>query len=264
MMARQADHWSTTQETVWSITALTDWMLHTGELRGNYQYNVAFNRKALLPTTSITPGKVRESQTLRVAVRDLLAGQVNRLLFSRSEGDGALYYTARFDLQVPASQATALDQGIQIKREYFKADGTSKAPITTAKLGDLITVRLTITTAQDINYFVLDDPFPAGTEGVDISLLTTSRIVENTESGWLSSDDAYWYWGWWYFEQIELRDNQITLNAEYLPRGRYTYTYQVRASTPGTFQTMPTVGSSFYFPEVFGRSNGGVFIITEH
>ena len=45
-------------------------------------------------------------------------------------------------------------------------------------MGDVITVRVTITLPQDIYYFVLEDPIPAGTEPIDTSLLTTSQLSE--------------------------------------------------------------------------------------
>lgn len=262
MAVRQSDRWPTTQETVWSITALTEWMLHTGELKGSYRYAVTFNRQNLLNAT-VTPGQVRQAQTLRVAVHDLVAGQLNKLLLTRGDGDGALYYSARFDIQIPAAQAVAANHGISVTREYFKADVNRWQPITDAKLGDVITVRLTVTTSEDVRYFVLDDPFPAGTEGIDTTLLTSSHTLQDENVAWLSGNNPYWFWGWWYFGHTELRDSQLTLNADYLPRGTYVYTYQLRATVPGVFQTMPSTGYSFYFPDVFGRSAGNTFTITE-
>jgi uncharacterized protein YfaS (alpha-2-macroglobulin family) len=53
------------------------------------------------------------------------------------------------------------------------------------------------------------------------------------------------------------------LFATYLPRGTYEYTYQIRASLPGRFLVMPTTAYEMYFPEVWGRSDGGVFTVTE-
>jgi uncharacterized protein YfaS (alpha-2-macroglobulin family) len=113
-----------------------------------------------------------------------------------------------------------------------------------------------------MRYFILEDPIPAGTEGIDTSLLTTSISVAGpdlTKSG----DDYYWSWGWWYIDRTELRDQQVNLYATYLPRGTYTFTYQLRATVPGQFQTMPARGYPFYYPDVFGRSRGQLFTIQE-
>ena len=43
MVARRGDHWTTTQETAWSVMGLTDWMVSTNELQGDYDYALALN-----------------------------------------------------------------------------------------------------------------------------------------------------------------------------------------------------------------------------
>jgi len=58
-----------------------------------------------------------------------------------------------------------------------------------------------------------------------------------------------------------LRDEKITLSADYLPAGTYVYTYIVRASTAGTFNVIPPTASEFYFPDVGGRGAGSVFTV---
>ncbi len=259
MVARQGDHWQTTQETAWAVMALTDWMVLTGELRGNYDYTLSVNRQTLAQAT-VTPETVRDGQVLRVAVGDLLTDEINRVVVARGEGEGALYYTAHLNLRLFASEVDALSRGITVTREYFLADDP-EAAITSAQVGDVITVRLTLTLPQDIYFFVLEDPLPAGTEGLDTSLLTTSRQAEEPALQRQWDYDPYWYWGWWWFDHTEMRDEQVNLYADFLPRGTYTYTYQVRASIAGEFQTMPAHAYAFYFPEVFGRTDGVLFTV---
>jgi uncharacterized protein YfaS (alpha-2-macroglobulin family) len=236
-------------------------MVLTGELRSAYAYNVRFNQAALANAT-VSPGTARESQTLQVAVGDLLKGTTNRLTVSRGEGDGALYYTARFDLQIPAGEAKAVSHGVSVKREYFLVSEAAE-PTTSARVGDLVTVRLTISTAQDLRYFVLEDKLAAGFESVDPNLLTSSRTAGAPNLHLALKNDPFWYWGAAYFSHTELRDQETDLYADYLPRGTYVYTYTVRASLPGEFQVIPTNAYTFYFPEIFGRSDGAVFTITQ-
>jgi uncharacterized protein YfaS (alpha-2-macroglobulin family) len=258
MVARQGDHWETTQETAWAVMALTDWMLATGELYGNYDYSLVVNGGELAEGT-VTPDTVREGKVLHVQVKDLLKDQINRVTFVRGEGEGVLYYTAHLNVRLWASEAKPISRGITVSRDYF-LNSTPGQPITQAKMGDLITVRVTITLPQDIYYFVLEDPIPAGTEPVDTSLLTTSQL--NQPPTLRAQYDPYWYWGWWYFDHTEMRDEQVNLYADFLPTGTYVYTYQVRASFPGEFQTMPSHAYAFYFPEVFGRGAGTLFTVT--
>ncbi len=257
MVAREGDHWATTQETAWSVMALTDWMVATGELNANYDYAVALNG-AGLDEGAITPDDVRESITLRVEVGDLLLDEINRLTLARGEGEGVLYYAAHLQLRLPAAEAEPVSRGISVEREYFSVEQPGE-PVTSAQAGEVITVRVTITAHQDINYFVLEDPIPAGTEAVDTSLLTTSGALQPPDLR--PTYDPAWWWGWWYFDHTEMRDEQVNLYADWLPRGTYVYTYQVRATVPGAFQTMPSHAYAFYFPEVFGRSAGELFTV---
>jgi len=249
----QPDH-DTTQETAWAVMALTDWMVASGELRGNYEYQVIVNGDRLSERT-VTPESIREGEVLRVQVKDLLADAINRVTITRGSGEGVLYYTAHLQTRLWASEAKPVSRGISVSREFFLAD----TPVTRATTGDVITVRVTITLPQDIYYFVLEDPIPAGTEPVDTSLLTTSRLDQTPTIR--PEYDPRWYWGWWLFDHTEMRDEQVNLYADFLPRGTYVYTYQVRATIPGEFQTMPSHAYAFYFPEVFGRGAGTLFTI---
>ncbi len=47
MSARKAESWETTQENAWAIMALTDWMAATGELEGDYNWQVKLNGESL-------------------------------------------------------------------------------------------------------------------------------------------------------------------------------------------------------------------------
>ena len=58
-----------------------------------------------------------------------------------------------------------------------------------------------------------------------------------------------------------MRDEKVTLFSSYLPRGTYEYSYVMRATLPGTYNVIPSTAYEMYFPEVFGRSDGGTFTV---
>ncbi len=109
---------------------------------------------------------------------------------------------------------------------------------------------------------MVEDPFPAGTEGIDASLATTSVAGESPELTRTDRRDP-WGYNWWWFSHTELRDEKAVLFATYLPKGTYEYVYSIRASIPGEFRVIPTHAEEMYFPEVFGRGDGGLFRVTE-
>ncbi len=58
--------------------------------------------------------------------------------------------------------------------------------ISSARVGDIIPVRLSMTLPQDIYYFALDDTLPVGIEVIDTDLLTAMDTVDGPT---LSRDD---------------------------------------------------------------------------
>lgn len=269
MAMRKAGAWETTQETVWSLLALTDWMAASGELRGNYSYRVAFNGQSWAEG-AVSRATVDQAVTLRRDVSEMFNDRANALAFERyttaeQTGDGRLYYSAHLRYFLPVEQIQARDRGLSIHREYRlvncgQKDGEDCPLISAAKVGDLIAVRLTLVAPSNLHYVVIEDPLPAGAEAVDVSLKTTQSSAQGPELQPEENSDG---WFFWLPNHSELRDEKVALFATYLPAGAYTYSYQIRASLPGRFLTLPATGYEMYFPDVWGRSAGGVFEVTE-
>jgi hypothetical protein len=262
MVARKFGIWETTQETAWALIALTDWMRETGELDADYQYTVDLNDEELA-AKEVTRETVREGTRLKVAVADLLRNAGNTLTVARTEGPGRLYYTAHLRVFLPVEEIEPVDRGIFVSRRYTLADCTEGPRCPEArevKLGDVIRVDLTIIAPNDLYYVVVEDPLPAGAEAIDTGLATTSILAMDPTLRRQRPDEGGWwdYYGWWWnwYSRSELRDEKVVLFADYLPRGTYEYSYTMRATLPGDYQVIPTVASEFYFPEVFGRSDG--------
>jgi uncharacterized protein YfaS (alpha-2-macroglobulin family) len=276
MAGREEGHWGTTQNTAWSLLGLVAYMRASGELEGDYSYTVYLNGEELV-TDQVTPESVDESRKLQVEIARLLTDEANRLVIERQAaeagqtGEGQLYYSARLHYYVPAGQVQALDRGIMVARQYSPVDtGDAQAAATpyadSARVGEVVRAKLTIIAPTDLYYVVVEDPFPAGFEGLDLSLKTASVVGERPELRRLrDGEEEDWYeqqgWGWWWFSHSEMRDEKAVLFAQYLPRGTYEYTYLMQATLPGEFSVIPTSAYQMYFPEVFGRSDGATFTV---
>ncbi len=255
MVARQGSHWETTQETAWALIGLTDWMIATGELDAAYAWSLIYNGQQRAAGTA-NADTLRDTTLVTIDVTEMLRGEVNRLTIQRAEGPGRLYYTAHLTVYLPVEEVEPLSRGIIVNRRYLNADGQ---PVTEARAGDTLTVELTIIAPNDLYYVVVTDPYPAGAEAVDVSLLTESVLGERPV---LRPDDPLAEgWGWWWFSETDLRDEKAVLFADYLPAGTYQYTYQIRLGVVGRFRVIPPVAQEFYFPEVYGRGAGSLFTI---
>ena len=258
MSSRTNGHWWGTQETAWTLMALTNWMEASGELQANYNYAVALNGDRLGGGIA-DQASLRDTFNLSVPVAELLKDQANRLAFARDDGPGNLYYTAYLNVYLPVDQVKPLDQGITVSRSYFRPDDRT-TPVTQAQQGELLYAQLTVVAPNALHYVNVDDPLPAGLEAVDQSLLTNPQNVTPQNYTW--EDLSQNGWGWWYFDHIQMHDEKVSLSASYLPAGTYVYTYMVRAATAGTFQTIPPTAQEFYFPDVYGRGAGSQFVVT--
>ncbi|HUW11830.1 MAG TPA: alpha-2-macroglobulin, partial [Anaerolineae bacterium] len=270
MVARKDGHWETTQETAWSLIALTDWMVASGELEADYSWQVSLNGE-LLGEGVATNDNVDEAVELSAQIGQLFLDRANALLLERLEptaeqsGAGWLYYTSHLQYFLPVEGLEPLDRGIVVARRYEMADCQSDCPaVSQAQVGDAIRVKLTLVAPNDLHYLVVEDPLPAGCEAIDVSLKTVSGLYEGAEIEMVEQpEDAPWWWNGWIPTHTELRDEKVALFATWMRRGTYEYTYLMRASLAGRYLTLPASAYEMYFPEVWGRGAGGAFTITE-
>ena len=254
--ARTAGHWATTQETAWSILALTDWLTQTGELEADYAWRATLNDVSL-GEGRFDNANILTSATLRASITELLRDQANLLRITRNNESGRLYYTTHLRYNLDALAVQPLDRGLSVDRR-FSLNGET---VHSAGVGDVLSVTVTIVAPTDLHHVMVETPIPAGVEPLDPSLSIVSpqdvygppalRPIRPTEGSW-------WMWTPSF---VDYRDDKVTLFATYLPAGAYEYTFQVRASLPGEFRVLPVHGEMMYFPEVWGRSGGAVFTV---
>ncbi len=260
METRRAGYWSNTQETAWSLIALTDWLTLTGELKGDYSWSVSLN-DAELGNGVVTPDNVTEKVTLRAAVADLMRDEANALRFDRVGDQGRLYYTTYLRYYLDAASIDARDRGIVVDRSFGSPTAADNAQITTAQVGDIISVTVSIIAPTDLFHVLVEVPIPAGVEPVDTQLATTSILAESPGLDQVAPTPTWWRS--WLPSYSDIRDDKVALFATYMEAGTYEYTFTVRATIPGEFRVLPVHAEEMYYTDVWGRSAGAVFTVTE-
>ncbi len=265
MVARDAETWGTLHQTAWSVSALSDWMAVSGELEPDYAYELQVN---LQPRTSgnFTTDNVTASDIVRVPLNELVSGESNFFDFRRGAGSGRMYYTLRLNSAIAVDALDPISRGFTVERRYFDAacDPATETcePIDAIASDGQVRVELTIIVPNDRVYVTVEDPIPAGTDAIDPNLLTS----QSGRAGGIvpaEGDFARGFWGWWYFDHIQYRDEKVVFLSQFLPAGTYQYTYYLQPHIPGVYQAMPATAREQFFPEVFGRSEGSIFTITE-
>ena len=157
-----------------------------------------------------------------------------------------------------------------VSHEYTALDDPD-TPITSAPLGEVVRVQITVMSDRALNYVALRDFLPAGLEPIDPRLaITDPALVAQLEAErrQIAADtnvDYFAPWYFWYYspwQQVEIRDDHVALFAGTLPKGVHVYTYFARATSVGDYFVAPAHIEETYFPEIFGRSDSSRFEVT--
>lgn len=262
MTAEKDGHWLSTQETSISLIALAHYIAASKELGANYNWQVsAFDN--VVGGSVANSSNITQTATLHIPVAGLPQNTLGTLDFARSNDTGKMYYQVSLRYYVPGQVIQARSEGLAITRSYYAADGTT--PIKEVNAGDLVRVRLNIVVPETAHYVNVTDPLPAGLEGVNGSLNTTSFTERPPNPmGTNAADEGSSYSPWWRwgpFTNVEMRDDSTVLFADYLAPGTYVYEYYARATTPGIYMALPARAELLYYPDIFGHSDGGQFTV---
>jgi uncharacterized protein YfaS (alpha-2-macroglobulin family) len=257
--------WRFGHENAWAMMALNNAMVGFGDLSADFSFNAMLNGSPLA-NGDVVGAQVLTPVNAQVPLEYLSPNTPNLLTITREEGAGRLYYRTILRLNQPVEQARPLDAGMQIERVYCdptQADGCT--PLSTLRLGSdkTITARLTLTLARDAYYVMVEDYIPAGMEVLNRNL-KTSQLGADESGVTVQFDDKDPFangWGWWLFNDPQVRDDGILYTANYLPAGTYTLTYTLVPLQAGEYRVLPAHAWQAFFPEVQGTSAGAVFEI---
>ncbi len=142
-----------------------------------------------------------------------------------------------------AAVGEAVDaRGGVVKTNERKYRRTNLPHLGEIQSGELVEVELTITSKNDYEYLLIEDPKPAGLEPIEV------------RSGYNGNHlGAY----------VEFRDQQVLFYARRLARGEHTLKYRLRAETPGKFAALPAQVSAMYAPDLRGNSDEQKVVVLE-
>jgi uncharacterized protein YfaS (alpha-2-macroglobulin family) len=260
--------WLSSYETAWVLMSLTEVLRGTGELQAVYDFSASVNGTQV---ASGTAGGLQNINIVsaRLPLTNLTGDGPNALTISRTGEAGRLYYRAFLQVYRSVQDATPINRGMTVERQYYinwaECQQQGCTPTQTYSLSaedQPVMVRMTVVVPNDLYQVVVEDYLPAGAEIIDRSL-KTSQQGEATPSGvdYNPYDPMGSGWGWWWFNSPKVFDDHIQWVAEYLPSGTYTLTYEIMPAHVGEFQVIPAHAYMKYFPEVEGLSAGEVFSI---
>lgn len=285
--------WGGTHNTFVVIDGMVDY------LEWQHETESHFTLRGLLDGVEIfgyefNPSNVFETFTHFTPIDKFARQELLPLVLERenlNDRQNNLYYDMTLKYFLPAESLPPRDEGITIERGLYQLDDAREEnPVGSAVVGEVVKGKLTITIPDHYSHVAIEDIIPAGFEIVNFNLETEDKtLLDNYDvglspesGGWLSrltnvfggSQSAQVYrpsrFGGSYGNNTrtlrpthtESHDDRVFLYVEELPAGVYEYEYFLRALVPGEFQHLPARAEELFFPEVFGRTGGGLVEVT--
>jgi uncharacterized protein YfaS (alpha-2-macroglobulin family) len=251
---KRGDAWMSTKQTAQIVLAAIEFVRAQRETSPNLDAVVLLGNKKV-GQVHFDASNWTQEYVVHVPLRDLAKGA--NTLTVQMTGQGRVYYTASLEqgLYDPKPSPTDSGHGLRIKREYFRMetkrleDGTirlvpSNKPVTSARAGEVLHCRLTITSDRMRRYAVVEDP-----------LLSNSHPVDIGEVG-------QYEWYYWWSDQTFL-DDHAAVFMSYLEKGDNIVEYTVRAEATGTSFALPATVSLMYQPEVRATTGTNVLEVRQ-
>ncbi|WP_410489088.1 alpha-2-macroglobulin family protein [Aeromonas hydrophila] len=235
-----ADRWPTLSAKVADTLAHRQW-LSTQErlaLLRLARFDPAVDWQARV-TSSLGSGSLSGSAPLQLGAPEALAASV-----VTNEGKGSLY-VKRTLIGYPEQAPTRLSQGISVTRSWFNSDG-QRFDSAKVKVGDLVVVRLNVSSESAVPDALLVEMVPAGFELENPALGNSIKLEELSIEGkpaWQSEWNDY-------LKHQEFRDDRYTAALDLSEGSNQQLVYLMRAVTPGRYQVPPTQVEDMYRPEL--------------
>ena len=277
---RSERYWRTLNDDLWTMLGFIPLLDAEGPGAGAASFTLSSGQTALA-SAELSAAAPQATETLEFSAKplaDLPRDSVVPLSFAK-QGDTPLYYATILRYALPNETAYARDEGIELNLRYETLGGDVVADDALV-LGETYRVRANVSTTKRRQRLELLVPIPNGAEIVDPGFVTTGRFSDSggagsetitretvygdamdvTAEGYASRYDDDWYWYFYRPDSFAL-DNMMVYRWTDFYAGTRELTFLVRVTTPGVYPTPPASASLEFEPEVFGRSEGRLFVI---
>jgi hypothetical protein len=235
LVSKPSSRYYTTQEIVWSVTALGKRVEVADE---DMKPILMLNGKAI----PIDGKKKKESHTWTVA----RASEYSSVALELKETPKvALYAIVTSDGVRDDAVFEEGSSGVAVERLYVDSEGT-ELDVNSLDLGEVVYTHITVSnkTNARIQNLALVDRFPAGWE------IENPRLGRGGLLNFVDSDDL------WRAEHLNLRDDRLEMFGALEGGESRQVVYALRAVTSGQFTAPPVEIEAMYDPSIWARQLG--------
>ncbi len=260
-----------TADTAWVIKAFHELYRLEGKVPPDFSATVALNGEKIAETQF--EGRADETKLLRYRFTESPLSRFPKdtilPLSFHKEGRGTLYYSATLRYALPSEMLYGRDEGISVLSTFETLEGEE---ITEDRLvvGRTYRARVTVTSHRDRTFLALRVPVPSGCDIINSTFVTSAQFKEyegqqegpGRTDGYFSSDDLLFYsFGKAHTPVQKIMTNEVRYFWNVVPKGKQEATFLFRAVNAGVYPTPPATAECMYEPEVFGRTEGKLFIV---
>ena len=260
LLAKQAKrHWQNTITTSTVLESIYTYIQKRNLDATDFKATASLNGKELMKENF--KGVAAKPKTLHLPFEDEFVSSLARdkaipVEFEK-DGEGYLFYTVEMKYALPDEAQAARNEGLKISYEITDFDTGELVNVTkdTSDLklqaGKIYKAKVFVETNRTREYVAVRAPIPSGAEVLDSTLVTTGSAAQSDYSqSWRSR-----------VSHKNITDNEVQFFWDEMHSGRYFFDFTFRASRRGVYPTPPVQGECMYEPEVFGRSDGYLFVI---
>ena len=259
LLSKQANgRWQNTITTASVLDSIYTYIQKRDLDSTNYTTSAMINGRQVMKESF--NGVAAKPKTIKLPFEDEFISSLARdkaipIVFEK-DGSGYLFYTVEMKYALPDEAQAARDEGLKITYEITDFDTGELINVSkdTCDLklesGKLYRAKIFVETTRTRQFVALRAPIPSGAEILDSTLVTTGsagKITTNGSRSWMSHKNV--------------TDNELQFFWDDMRSGRYSVDFTFRAVRRGIYPTPPVQGECMYEPEVFGRSDGYLFII---
>jgi len=236
--------WTSTQENLWSLVALAQYGRRNAG--GDTTFTVTAGGKQVASKKLVGGG----AATVKLPLAQLASDDLKI-----STDKGAVIAARVIEARVDGG--AAISRGFTVARRYTDPAGKE---LTSFKAGDLVTVKLTVSTTESRRWVALVDPIPAGFEVLNPKL-ASGGVQQPSATSATGSRQSYWNSVQW--DHQEVRDDRVQWFADFMRAGTFELEYQARATIDGAFTVMPATIELMYEPAVRARTERTAVTVTK-
>ncbi|HTQ09357.1 MAG TPA: alpha-2-macroglobulin family protein, partial [Fimbriimonadaceae bacterium] len=238
---RRGDIWYSTRDSSLALIGMTQYLRQSRDTGQPIDIDLLVNGGAPKRIHFDPADQFNPALKVTIPISRLQPG-INRVVFRKVQPEGMCFFSG--DLrQVDLAEHLLPEEsrGLTVTRTYHLLEPQqmengslelrpSLRSIEQAKPGDLIRVELTISSSQDRQFIMIEDPIPSGCR------ITDREYVDDGEQ-----------WANWWTQTIVL-DDKAAFFMRYLDKGVQTLSYTMRAEQIGTGHALPPTISNMYDP----------------